>query len=379
MKLNIVFTGLGITNRNNKYISRSIHSFNNIEKDIIGLPILLDHPTNIDNIKDLLKTDTNFSIIGNIESIYEIKDDCIRVIANILDPYFIEFYESLSEDEKQLIETSPAVESEFINPIEIDNFTVYTENIIRLDHLSILLPEYNMCNGYWSKYINDYMVKDIQHNINKQIDGEIPMITENEATKVLDEATEVTEVKEEIKEDVVVEDKKEEIVTQLEDEIKQVEEDKQELQQLKEEVEVLPEDSIILKDVVVQPEVIEVDKDTEVKVLDEDIIHEDFETQSDLEKEVIVKMVSNLIDSIEGFRKPMFKDRVKASVYLKKTLSLNKQFIDSKYHSVIDSIDETSIEFGKEVLQSIKLPKETKSIGKEYVQVSNNTYVKKFI
>lgn len=449
LKLDIIFSGLGITKRGDKYISRSLNSFGDLLNNISGLPILLDHPQDIETFdKSLLKTDTNFSIIGNVEEVISITEDSIRVRANIIDPYFEEFYNSLTEEQKNNIDTSPAVESELILNNNVDGYDIYEEKIISLNHIAILLKEFGMLEGYWSKYISDYMVKDIIENdnekiqqyINNNINGDVSMIGTIENTAHVDNNEELQEAVKEVVEDIVAaevqpepeeqvevfeekvkedeidseeikeeekveekidseelieEKKEEEVICDSDEDIKEEvkedivsEETKAEANELSEEqvahiVEEVKEINEIIEQPVeeVKEEVVEekIDEEEikEEEVKEEDIIDEEYETVSDQEKEIIVKMVSNLIDSVEGFRKPMFKDRVKASVYLKKALNLNKEFIDSKYHSVIDSIDETSIEFGKDILKSIDRKKNEKIIGKEYVQVAGNTFVKR--
>ena len=429
LKLDIIFSGLGITKRGDKYISRSLNSFGDLLNNISGLPILLDHPQDIETFdKSLLKTDTNFSIIGNVEEVISITEDSIRVRANIIDPYFEEFYNSLTEEQKNNIDTSPAVESELILNNNVDGYDIYEEKIISLNHIAILLKEFGMLEGYWSKYISDYMVKDIMENdnektqqyINNNINGEGSMIGTIENTAHVDNNEELQEAVKEVVEDIVaaeVQPEPEEQVEVFEEKVKEDEIDSEEIKEEKKEEEVicdsdedikeevkedvvseetkaeaneLSEEQVAhiveevkeINEIIEQPveevkeEVVEEKIDDE-EIKEEDIIDEEYETVSDQEKEIIVKMVSNLIDSVEGFRKPIFKDRVKASVYLKKALNLNKEFIDSKYHSVIDSIDETSIEFGKDILKSIDRKKNEKIIGKEYVQVAGNTFVKR--
>lgn len=433
LKLDIIFSGLGITKRGDKYISRSLNSFGDLLNNISGLPILLDHPQDIETFdKSLLKTDTNFSIIGNVEEVISITEDSIRVRANIIDPYFEEFYNSLTEEQKNNINTSPAVESELILNNNVDGYDIYEEKIISLNHIAILLKEFGMLEGYWSKYISDYMVKDIIENdnekiqqyINKNINGDVSMIGTIENTAHVDNNEELQEAVKEVVEDIVsaevqpepeeqvevfeekvkedeidseeikeeekvddkidseelIEEKKEEVICDSDEDIKEEvkedivsEETKAEANELSEEqVAHIVEEVKEINEIIEQPV-----EEVKEELKEEDIIDEEYETVSDQEKEIIVKMVSNLIDSVEGFRKPMFKDRVKASVYLKKALNLNKEFIDSKYHSVIDSIDETSIEFGKDILKSIDRKKNEKIIGKEYVQVAGNTFVKR--
>lgn len=425
MKLDVLFSPFVISKRGDVYVSRSLDSFDGLIDTLIGRPVLLEHPCDLDNgEKALLSSNTDYMILGNIES-YHIVNNSVRVILNVLDPKFKDFYNSLNDEEKINLEISPAVTSEFINPVEIDGNLIYQEKIKNIDHLSILITS----EGYFTKYleveqtpvkdhieendINDnsdnidsneenkidnidsqlerYVNDDsiIQHNINNiNSNGDFMKNNNNEVEEVKIDSMEeehVLDSEEEVKEDKMVaseeevkidseEDKKEEQVVDSEEEPKEENKIDSEEEEVKEKVEEL-----------VKHEESEAEKFEELakdhEELDSDEITEDFETEQDKEREVLVKIAGNLCDSIEGFRQPYFgSKRVKPGVYAKKLLNLNKNFIDSKYHSVIDSIDDSSVRFAKDILDSLVKEKKKNSnlIQREYVQVSHNRFVKQF-
>lgn len=427
MKLDLVFSGLSIVKRDDIYLSRNLESFGNLLDYINGVPVLLEHPKDIETeTKSLLTPNSEYTIIGNIDTVIDISDTCIRVCANIIDPIFIEFYNSLSDEEKKEIHISPAVSSELGEMVEIDGNKIYHEVITKIDHLAICVSN----NGFWMKYIDDQPVRDIELVTKEELEnssienidyiGSVESTSKPKEENKLDDEEKIQlninntnnevsmeekiekEIASEVANDVIPEEIKEEAselsqeeVSHLVEEVKEIneildsedeakEEEKSE-EKIDEDEEVKEEEKI---DECSSSEENKIDSDDEQKVEeeqekideDEEVIDEDFETEADGEREELVKVVGNLCDSVEGFRKPAMSKRYTPEAYLRKALSLNKQFIDKKYHSLIDSIDASSLEFGKELLDSIKGSevKEVKSYKSDYVQVAPNLYMKKF-
>lgn len=352
LELELLFTGLGITKRDDVYVCRSLKSFGSLLDTIAHKPITLEHPS-IDNEKSLLLHNSSYQIIGSIKEVSEATYDYIKVYAVITDPKFISFYNSLSDEEKSALQISPAVVSHYGPSYELGGFTIVEEIIDSIDHHAVLC----LNDGYWMNYVDVQPVMDLkddkqQHIINNDLNGEKSMA--DFETLSTGEEVELKDIQEnelvESKECNVDEDKKELITEEApvadkpEEEVK---DSKEELEAVAEEV--VPVSETSKEDSEEAP--VEAKEDVEELTSSEDEIVEEYETPEDIEREVAVKLVQNLIDSVDGFRKPYFKGRVKPETYIRKALSLNKEFIDAKYHSSIDSI---SAELGKELLSGIK-------------------------
>lgn len=423
MKLDLVFSGLSIVKRDDIYLSRNLESFGNLLDYINGVPVLLEHPKDIETeTNSLLTPNSEYTIIGTIDTVIDISDTCIRVCANIIDPVFIEFYNSLSDEEKKEIHISPAVSSDLGEMVEIDGNKIYHEVINKIDHLAICVSN----NGFWMKYIDDQPVRDIELVTKEQLENssienidyigsvestsnvsekKLSPIVDNDEEKIqlninnnnnevsMEEKIE-KEIASEVANDVIPEEIKEEASELSQEEVAHVVEEVKELneildseEEIKEEVkeeEKIDECGCSDENKIDSEEEVKEDVEEESQKIDEEedkeVIDEEFETEADEEREELVKVVGNLCDSVEGFRKPAMSKRYTPEAYVRKALSLNKQFIDKKYHSLIDSIDASSLEFGKELLDSIKGSevKEVKSHKSDYVQVAPNLYMKKF-
>lgn len=437
--LDLRLTGFGITKRGDEYLSRTIDSFKNVMDTIVNKPLLIQHPMKEDGNKGLLESDTQYNLVGHISEIMEYDGgDELRCKCIINDPIFIDFYNSLSDEEKlMLLDTSPAVVSNSIDETEFDGKKISKEVVDEFNHLSLLVDT----PSYWGRYIDtpgvlDVVEDDVTNNNEEVIeetnidmigtvestsnvsDKKLSPIVDNEEeniqlninkldNEVLKMAENVEkEIAQEVANDVIPEEIKEEAgklseeeVAHVVEEIKEInevldsdedkseekvdedskEEDKYDEDEVKEEEKVdecgeaSKEEKMDSDDEVKEEDKIDEDKD-------EEVIDEEYETKADEEREELVKVVGNLCDSVEGFRKPALSKRYTPEAYVKKALSLNKQFIDKKYHSLIDSIDSTSLQFGKELLDSIK-PTEIKQVKKsayDYVQVAPNLFMKKF-
>ena len=421
LELDLRLTGLGITKRGEEYLSRSIDSFKDVMESIVNKPLLVQHPMKEDGSKSLLESDTTYNLIGHISEIFPYDGgDELRCRCIVNDPIFIDFYNSLSDEDKfLLLDTSPAVVSNSIDEIDFDGKKISKEIVESFNHLSLLVDT----PSYWGRYVDTPGVMEVEQE-------EVPLETTEEEIKVdfmgtVESTSNISEKKlspivdndeekiqlninnnnnevsmeekiekeiaSEVANDVIPEEIKEESSKLSEEEVAHVVEEVKELNEIvdsEEEVkeEVKCEEKI---DECCSSEENKIDSDDEQKVEeeqekideeDEEVIDEDYETEADEEREEIVKVVGNLCDSVEGFRKPAMSKRYTPEAYVRKALSLNKQFIDSKYHSLIDSIDSSSLQFGKELLDSIKGKevKEVKSHNSGYVQVAPNLYMKKF-
>lgn len=427
LKLDLIFSGLGITKRDDIYLSRSIASFGDLLDSINGLPLVLEHPKDLEtNEKSLLYSNTDYTILGYIEGVNSITEDCIRVDVNIIDPRFIDFYESLTDEQKASLHISPAVNSDITDPIEVDGKKIFKEVINRLDHLAIV------SNGYWMRYIDDQPVKDmekveevIEEGSMENIDfiGSVPStaaISEPTEENMLDEDQKIQHyinssdnkensmaenIEEKVNEIIEHEGKEAETYEEMAKEHEELvdsdetskEEEKVDSEEVEEEikeekideaVEEIKEEEKIDSECEEASEEIKIDSEEEVKKVEEEKIDEEeikeeeevIDEDDEEMKEEVVKIVGNLVDSVEGFRKAKFNSKESASTYVKKTLNLNKQFIDKKYHSLIDSIDSSSLEFGKDLLLNIR-PEAKKAVSKnkyEYIKIKDGHYRRDF-
>lgn len=408
LKLNLRFSGLGLTKRDdNLYVLRNLESFPDLEANLVNKPLLLQHPTDDMNNKVLLSSDSNYDIIGFIESIASITEDEIRVNCIVNDPILIEYYNALSDEEKiDFISSSPGVSSIYEDEIDyLNNIKIVHEMVEEIDHLSVILKMSNEC-GYWDQYTKTPALdinnnETLQHTINNINYGDNSMAefvekSTGEVAELKDSEVQAEEVKDSevdkrelIRKEMAIAAKpadefeggdkeKVETIAKLAEEeaYNKSEADHNDSEEIKEEVKVDSEEAEEkqeeIKDSDVEEKVEELIKHEESesemfeelaedhKNLDDEIV-EEYVTPEDEEREVIVKLMQNLVDSIEGIRKPYFKGRVKAETYLRKALSLNKDFIDSKYHTSLDSV---SVDLGKEILDSISV-KSTEVKSKE--------------
>lgn len=365
--LDLRFSGLGEVEREEGIVKRGRDSFINLSLE--GIPLTLEHPKNNNNENALLNDDdSKYWIIGSI--LKEIESDNkeeIRVIARIYDKTFIDLFLANKETIFELLSTSPATQSQLIQ-IEEGKFF---EIVSKIDHLALLIESV----GFWDTYITDPAVNE---NSNKEITLE-EIKTEENNNILINSEKEVLEM--ELEKDISsstlgeVETKEElenatlDLIEEVIEEIKEGKDD-----ELKEDIkeEVREENIIDEKVEEVEKEEIE-DKE---EFIDDEIIAEDFETEDDKEREFLVTIASNLVDSLEDFRKPFYNKRVKPEIYLRKLLSLNKAFVDSKYHSVLDSV---SLDLGKEILSSIATKKKDKQeLSKAYWLEVGNKRVRKF-
>lgn len=365
--LDLRFSGLGEVEREEGIVKRSRDSFINLSLE--GIPLTLEHPKNNNNENALLNDDdSKYWIIGSI--LKEIESDNkeeIRVIARICDKTFIDLFLANKETIFELLSTSPATQSQLIQ-IEEGKFF---EIVSKIDHLALLIESI----GFFDAYTTDPAVNE---NSNKEITLE-EIKTEENNNILINSEKEVLEM--ELEKDISsstlgeVETKEElenatlDLIEEVIEEIKEGKDD-----ELKEDIkeEVREENIIDEKVEEVEKEEIE-DKE---KFIDDEIIAEDFETEDDKEREFLVTIASNLVDSLEDFRKPFYNKRVKPEIYLRKLLSLNKAFVDSKYHSVLDSV---SLDLGKEILSSIATKKKDKQeLSKAYWLEVGNKRVRKF-
>lgn len=369
--LDLRFSGLGLVEREEGKVLRIRNSFSNLSLE--GIPLTLEHPKDIEGNNALLNDENSqYWVIGAILKEVNPNDDKeIRVIARIFDKTFIDLFLANQENIFNLLSTSPAVKSELV---EIEEGK-YFEIVKKICHLALLIESV----GFWDSYITAPAVNE---NSSQEIELEEietenfnnTLINQNEDFKMLLEK-EVTSNKEEEVLDSVTEDKLEEVIEDKTQEI--IEEIVEEIKEnnpsdLREEVKEEVEETKILDSD--KEEIIE-EKDKE-EIFEDDLVLEDFETEEDKEREILVTIASNLVDSLEDFRKPFCKDRVKPEIYMRKLLSLNKGFIDSKYHSVIDSV---SLELGKEILSSINAKKQEKQeLSKNYWLEIGNKRMRKF-
>lgn len=423
LELDLRLTGFGITRRGDEYLSRSIDSFKDVMDSIVNRPLLVQHPMKEDGSKSLLESDTAYNLIGHISEIFPYDGgDELRCKCIVNDPIFIDFYNSLSDEDKLLLlDTSPGVVSNSIGEIDFDGKKLSKEIVESFNHLSLLVDT----PSYWGRYVDTPGVMEVeQEEIPLEVTEEeikvdfigtvestsnvsekkLSPIVDNDEEKIqlninnnnnevsMEEKIE-KEIASEVANDVIPEEIKEEASELSQEEVAHVVEEVKELneildsEEIKEEVkeeEKIDECGCSDENKIDSEEEVKEDVEEESEKIDEEedkeVIDEEFETEEDEEREELVKVVGNLCDSVEGFRKPAMSKRYTPEAYVRKALSLNKQFIDKKYHSLIDSIDASSLEFGKELLDSIKGSevKEVKSHKSDYVQVAPNLYMKKF-
>lgn len=423
LELDLRLTGFGITKRGDEYLSRSIDSFKDVMDSIVNRPLLVQHPMKEDGSKSLLESDSTYNLIGHISEIFPYDGgDELRCKCIVNDPIFIDFYNSLSDEDKLLLlDTSPAVVSNSIDEIDFDGKKLSKEIVESFNHLSLLVDT----PSYWGRYVNTPGVMEVeQEEVPLEVSEEeikvdfigtvestsnvsekkLSPIVDNDEEKIqlninnnnnevsMEEKIE-KEIASEVANDVIPEEIKEEASELSQEEVAHVVEEVKELneildsEEIKEEVkeeEKIDECGSSDENKIDSEEEVKEDVEEESEKIDEEedkeVIDEEFETEADEEREELVKVVGNLCDSVEGFRKPAMSKRYTPEAYVRKALSLNKQFIDKKYHSLIDSIDASSLEFGKELLDSIKGSevKEVKSHKSDYVQVAPNLYMKKF-
>lgn len=425
LELDLRLTGFGITKRDDEYLSRSIDSFKDVMNSIVNRPLLVQHPMKEDGSKALLESDTAYNLIGHISEIFPYDGgDELRCKCIVNDPIFIDFYNSLSDEDKLLLlDTSPAVVSNSIGEIDFDGKKLSKEIVESFNHLSLLVDT----PSYWGRYVDTPGVMEVeQEEVPLQVSEEeikvdfigtvestsnvsekkLSPIVDNDEEKIqlninnnnnevsMEEKIE-KEIASEVANDVIPEEIKEEASELSQEEVAHVVEEVKELneildsqeeikEEVKEEEEKIDECGCSDENKIDSEEEVKEDVEEESEKIDEEedkeVIDEEFETEADEEREELVKVVGNLCDSVEGFRKPAMSKRYTPEAYVRKALSLNKQFIDKKYHSLIDSIDASSLEFGKELLDSIKGSevKEVKSHKSDYVQVAPNLYMKKF-
>lgn len=439
LELDLRLTGFGITKRGDEYLSRTIDSFKDVMDSIVNRPLLVQHPMKEDGSKALLESDTAYNLIGHISEIFPYDGgDELRCKCIVNDPIFIDFYNSLSDEDKLLLlDTSPAVVSNSIDEIDFDGKKLSKEIVESFNHLSLLVDT----PSYWGRYVDTPGVMEVEQeevplevteeeikvdfigtveSTSNVSDKKLSPIVDNDEEKIqlninntnnevsMEEKIE-KEIASEVANDVIPEEIKEEASELSQEEVAHVVEEVKELNEILDSEEEIKEeekseekiDEEEVKEEVKEEEKIDecgssdenkIDSEEEVKEEveeesekideeeDKEVIDEEFETEADEEREELVKVVGNLCDSVEGFRKPAMSKRYTPEAYVRKALSLNKQFIDKKYHSLIDSIDASSLEFGKELLDSIKGSevKEVKSHKSDYVQVAPNLYMKKF-
>lgn len=361
--LDLRFSGLGVVEREEKQILRSRDSF--IDLSIEGIPLTLEHPKNNDNENALLNDDdSKYWIIGSIlKEIESENNDEIRVIVRIHDKTFIDLFLANKDTIFELLSTSPAVQSKLI---EVENGK-YFELVSKIDHLALLIESV----GFWDSYVSDPAVNEnstqeiILEEINSEENNNILINSDNEVLKMEIEK-EITSTDSEVKEVSELEKDTLEIIEEVVEEIKE-NDDKDLREETKEEVK---EEEIIDNEVIEKFEEVKEDYDND------DYIKEDYETHDDKEREFLVTIASNLVDSLDDFRKPFFDKRVKPEAYMRKLLSLNKSFIDSKYHSILDSV---SLDLGKEILASINIKKQQKQdLSKSYWQEIGNKRIRRF-
>lgn len=438
LELDLRLTGFGITKRGDEYLSRTIDSFKDVMNSIVNKPLLVQHPMKEDGSKALLESDTAYNLIGHISEIFPYDGgDELRCKCIVNDPIFIDFYNSLTDEDKfLLLDTSPAVVSNSIDEIDYDGKKLSKEIVESFNHLSLLVDT----PSYWGRYVDTpgviSMAQEVEapsevleeeakidfigsvESTSNVSDKKLSPIVDNDEEKIqlninnnnnevsMEEKIE-KEIASEVANDVIPEEIKEQASELSQEEVAHVVEEVKEINEILDSEEEIKEeekseekiDEEEIKEEVKEEEKIDecgssdenkIDSEEEVKEEvkeesekideDEEVIDEEFETEGDEEREELVKVVGNLCDSVEGFRKPAMSKRYTPEAYVRKALSLNKQFIDKKYHSLIDSIDASSLEFGKELLDSIKGSevKEVKSHKNDYVQVAPNLFMKKF-
>lgn len=367
--IDLRFSGFGVVDREIegtlKKILRNKDCFNDF--DLAGIPILLEHPKDNLSKNALISKDISFETIGSIVDTLMIRDNEIRVKARFFDPYFIDYF--LANKDLIQFSTSPAVMSELLS-VENQEYD-FVEKIISIDHLAFLVESV----GFWDSYVASESVSQNKINNNNLL---LNNINEVLAMPVLEkETTSETPLvdseivkEEEIKENSTLEEAKE-IANEVLEKIENKAMDDKLIEEIQEETKIeTPKADDIVSEIV---------EEVKENLHNDDLILDDFETQSDLDREMVIKLVSNLVDSVEGFRKPYFKDRIKAGKYLSKTLCLNKAHIDKKYHSILDSIDDSSLELGLEILASIdKAQKKTPlKENRDLIQVSQNRFIQK--
>lgn len=127
-------------------------------------------------------------------------------------------------------------------------------------------------------------------------------------------------------------------------------------------------DNEVKKDLVAQEAVEKMDESKEAKEekveevtedkMDSDLIEGEEFTPEDGEREKLIEVISDIVDSADaqiGVKRVFFgTQRLKPSALIKRFASANKNFVSSKYAGMVDKVDASTLEIGKDILQDIK-------------------------
>lgn len=290
--------------------SKEIFADDGIIKSYQGLPILLDHPEN-NNILDLTNFKNNV-IIGTIVRSYLKDDKTIWGIAKIFDK------EVLSKLDKYK-STSPAITS---FDVIVGDKLVEVPN--SFNHLAFVE------NGFWDFQGSRSM--DLS-KVTKE-DYKVDTVVEQVANSV--EEPKIEEVDEEIEE---VDEEEGGVWDKLDKEHKKLEEDN-----VEEEVKTDNEVEEVVTEID-EDEVEEItdseDVDVATGIADEEedeIVDEKEEIDEDKERKEVLDKARSLCDSVSNIlevKMPYIDKRLTSAETIKKFLTVNSQYVDSKYDGLL--------------------------------------------
>lgn len=351
-------TGTGITERykldeNGEPIVKDgkpeVYKINRLEDEFLsdgfleacnGIPVLLDHP----NTNDQLVDGENFKkhIVGTVIKAF-VKGKEVWAVARILDPNVLSMILS------KMKSTSPAVTSRN----EVGNNDIINEHFETIDHIALV------SEGYWDDYSDKAIQIDKKKNLKtkganmdkKELVLEIAEILEN--LGVDDE----TMLKINGKLDALAgEDNPPAPTANLSDDDKKADDDKKDEEVVKADddknggLEAL---ATKLIELVIQkagtpapaPAPAEPVKKDEATENPEDLEKEDLiNAEDEEEKNDIVDEAIKLNQSYADMKCPKARAHDTKESYLRKVLLLNKNFIDSKYKTLVDRLTKNNLE-----------------------------------
>lgn len=360
-------TGLGITERIDKdgkarLLNRKNELFTTKElmENYANIPVLLGHPKNDlgDNIRAGLESDSTDFIGNTIHSYFNETLNEIWVIARIHNK---EVLDLIGENE---LSTSPHfISSEVLEDKESE---IYLEIPKGINSLAIV------SSGFWDKKSQAPAIDKSDFTFLK---GET---MEEEKVDSIQTEEASTENPKDDKIDASEEELSKEVANLKEHEAKEAESfeelakqhenlDKgdsmpEEIKKEEEIKETIDSESCEKTD----EEVAEIKEEKE-DVIDSDYIQDDNWTSEDDVREEVLEVITDIVDSApsELAVKKIYahNKRFKPSVLIKKFANANKHLVSSKYAGMIDKVDSSTLEIGKDIIEDIKKSVKAKSVS----------------
>lgn len=363
-------TGLKVVERMDKenkarLLNRKKELFTTKElmENYANIPVLLGHPKNEngENIRAGLESDSSDFIGNTIHSYFDDDLNEIWVIARIHNK---EVLDLIGEND---LSTSPHfISSEVLEDKENE---IYLEIPRGINSLAIV------SNGFWDKVSKTPAIDKSGFTFLK---GET--MEEEKVDSIQTEEASANDLKND-KIEASEEDLSKEVANLKEHEAKEAESFKElakEHEQIDNEQkgESMPEEikkEEEIKEVAdsekekTDEEVAEIKEEKE-EVIDSDYIQDDNWTEEDDTREEILEIITDIVDSADselGVKKIYANDkRFKPSALIKKFANANKHLVSQKYAGMIDKVDSSTIEIGKDIIEDIKQTIKAKSVKK---------------